>query len=55
MLERGTARGGLTCRFWHDSEYLLNLTESQIGSFLVSVEEEGLVKDTPYHPDYDGE
>ena len=55
VLEKGRNYAGLSCRFWHDENYVLNLTRAQIKKFLVPVAEEGKVSDTPYHPDYNPE
>ena len=46
-LERCDKAGTWNCRFWHDTNYLLNLTRAQVESYLVPHRDESTVKDTP--------
>ena len=50
-LEQCSKPGTWNCRFWHDTNYLLNLTRAQVESFLVAHQDEEKVKDTPFITD----
>ena len=48
-LEPSTRRRHVDCRFFHDNEYVLQLTHKQVSKYLVPVNEENNVQDTPFH------
>lgn len=47
-LEKSTRRRHMDCRFFHDNEYVLQLTFHQVSKYLVPQDEENNVRDTPF-------